>query len=102
MRLSAKTTRNQLKVMKDRSTQRCPRWAISLGSFSKRRSCSTRWSTCSQERTCWLPPCRRGCLLPVYPSHPALGLLPVGPALSWGTECPEELVPSLTGRHVTP
>ena len=46
-------------------------------------------------------------LLPLCPSlpagpHTALGLLPVGAALSSGTACPEELVPSLIGRHVTP
>ena len=45
-------------------------------------------------------------LLPLCPSlpagpHTALGP-PAGAALSVGTACPEELVPSLTGRHVTP
>lgn len=88
MRLSAKTTRNQLKVMKDRSTWRCPRWAISLGSFSKRRSCSTRWSTCSQERTCraTLQEGLSASHLPLTPSRSthSPGAAPSGSCPVWG------------------
>jgi hypothetical protein len=60
MRESAKTTRNQLKVMRERSTRCCPRCAVSRGSFSERRSWSTRWSTWEAEEAChfgWLPLC---------------------------------------------
>lgn len=58
MRESAKTTRNQLKVMRERSTRCCPRCAVSRGSFSERRSWSTRWSTWKAEGAhhfYWLP-----------------------------------------------
>lgn len=43
-RLSTKTTRNQLKVMRDTSTLCSSKWAASRGSFSARKSFSTRWS----------------------------------------------------------
>ena len=52
MRESAKTTRNQLKVMRERSMWCCPKCAVSRGSFSDRRSRSTRWSTWKAAETC--------------------------------------------------
>lgn len=52
MRESAKTTRNQLKVMRERSMWCCPKCAVSRGSFSERRSRSTLWSTWKAAETC--------------------------------------------------
>lgn len=48
-RLSTNTTRNQLKVTRDTSTPWLSKWDQTRGTFSDRKSFSTRWSAWKHE-----------------------------------------------------
>lgn len=50
-RLSTNTTRNQLKLMRDTSMLWSSKWAANRGSFSARKSFSTRWSAWAQTQS---------------------------------------------------